>query len=497
MIFLRRRTGGHAADAGIGVVTVMFVMVVVLALSVTAAKVTVNNLASTTRDRQALAALATSEAGVSQAIAYLRSGSLGSLTCMEPAVGALPGPTCSGATESWTSAVNPRQVRLDGTAGGCTVSTDCTKVWIGTVRAYDPACAEKRQTPPLPCTGSYRIHTTGFSGDGPSARRLAVDVTAAPYPFPIGVFTEAFTGNGSIGIHRTSVFSNGCILNRQRDDAPGSGFQFEVDASGRPLLDVVHDQPAAAHTTDVTSTSNTVCGDGGGGERIHKPGRPACNATFRFDQTGLGGPLTSGDGCHGAHVRSDGSLYPTTSKFTQEELGRYGYRPRGLTDAQYDALRTQAQAQGTYNIATGSVGAALTALAAAGVSSPVLYWDSASVSLNLSSIPSVFKRTVNNDSPSCSTGSLTIVVSGPGNNLTYSGGSTSPYVVASLFVPDGKLTGQGGSNTIGTVFAKTIDLGGNPDFYMDRCFAANPPGGLLNVEVTNWREVDGTDVAGP
>ena len=52
----------------------------------------------------------------------------------------------------------------------------------------------------------------------------------------------------------------------------------------------------------------------------------------------------------GAYTRADGTKYPTTSLFTQAELQNYGYRPRGLTDAQYDALRSQAQAQGTYNI---------------------------------------------------------------------------------------------------------------------------------------------------
>lgn len=482
-------------DAGIGVVTVIFVMAVVSALSITAATLTINNLSNTSRDRQALAALATSEAGVSQAIAYLRTGSLGSLTCLEPPPGQAPGPTCQGTTESWTSALNPKQIRLDGTLGGCTNQLDCFKVWIGTVKPYSPSCPEQRATPPKQCTGVYRIHTTGYSGNGPSARRLAVDVQAAPYPFPIGVFTEAFSGNGAVGIHRMSVFSNGCIKNRQADSAGGSGFSFQWDsANNRPVLDVVHDQPASAHTTDITSTSNTVCGDGSGGERIHKPGLPACNLTFRFDQTGLGAALSPGDGCYGAYVRSDGSVYPTTSGFTAEDLARHGYRPRGLTDAQYDALRTQAQSQGTYNLASGSVSSALTSLANAGVMSPVLYWDNASVRLNLSTIPDAYKRAVDNNSTSCGAKSVTIVVSGPGNNLTYSNGNTSPFVVASMFVPDGTLTGNSGSNIIGTVFAKTIDLGGNPDFYMDTCFAANPPGGTLNVEVLDWREDDGRDI---
>jgi hypothetical protein len=497
MKVLGRVRQSHGTDAGVGVVTVIFVMAVVSALSITAASLTINNLGNASRDRQALAALATSEAGVAQAIAYLRTGNLGSLTCeISSDPSAAPPSSCSTSTNTWVNPTTPREVRLDGTAGACTAGLDCTKVWIGTLKKYAPGCPESRLTPPQRCTGSYRIHTLGFSGNGPSARRLAVDVEVAPYPYPIGIFTENFSGNGNVGVHRMSVFSNGCIKNRQRDDTSGSGFQFEWDAANnRPRLDVVYDQPASAHTTDIVSTSNNTCGDGSGGERIHKPGLPACNTQFKYDQTGLGASLAAGDGCHGAYTRTDASKYPTTSAFTPEELARYGYRPRGLTDSQYDALKSQAQAQGTYNIATGSVSTQLTALANAGIASPVLYWDSGDVSLNLSNIPAVFKRTINNDTTSCGTKSLTIVVSGPGNDFSFSNGNTSPYVVASMFVPDGTLTGQGGSNTIGTVFAKVLDVGGNVDFFMDRCFAANPPGATLDVEVTNWSEDDSKDVA--
>lgn len=496
MRIIRRLRSVHGPDAGVGVVTVVFVMAVVSALSITAATVTINNLGNASRDRQALTALATSEAGVAQAITFLRGGNLGSLTCEISSDPTAPLPsTCLGTTESWTSSVNPKQVRLDGSAGGCSAGIDCTRVWIGTLKKYMPGCPESRLTPQQRCTGTYRIHTLGFSGDGPSARRLAVDVEVAPFPYPIGVFTEAFSGNGNVGIHRMSVFSNGCIKNRQRDDMAGSGFQFEWDAAaGRPKLDVVHDQPAAAHTTDLISTSNNLCGDGAGGQRIHKPGLPPCNLQFRFDQSGLGAPLTPGDGCHDAYTRSDGTKHPKTSKFTPEDLARYGYRPRGLTDAQYDALLSQAKAQGTYNLPATSLNAQLSALAASGISSPVLYWDSGDISLNLADIPAAFKRTINNDATNCATNSLTIVVSGPGNDLKFTNGNTSPFVVASIFVPDGNLSGQGGSNTIGTVFAKTLDLGGNVDFYMDRCFAANPPGATLNVEAIDWREDDSRDV---
>ena len=65
-----------------------------------------------------------------------------------------------------------------------------------------------------------------------------------------------------------------------------------------------------------------------------------------------------GNGCHSSYTRTDLSVYPTTSKFTSADLQNYGYRPRGLTDAQYDALKTQAQAQAIVSAILGGSAAA-------------------------------------------------------------------------------------------------------------------------------------------
>jgi len=487
-LLARTRTSGHPED-GLGVVSVVMVMALVSPLTVTAVSLTVNNLGNAARDRQALAAMATSEVGVAQALQFLRGGHLSSLSCVEPAPGAAPGPTCLAGTPSWVSAARPREFRTDGVAGACTTAVDCVRVWIGTLVPYVPDCPGRRATPQVACSGTYRVHTTGISGNGPGRRALEVDVVVTPYPFPMGVFAEGFSGNGNVGVHRMSLFTNGCMLNRQRDDASGSGLQFAYDAAaGRPRLDLVYGQPAAAHATGEVSTSNQSCGSGGGGEPIHR--QAVCNVQFRFDQSGSGGPLTQGDGCRGAYAPTG---YPTTSKFDAAELERYGYRPRGLTDAQYDALRAQAQAQGTYNLPAGQVSPALSAVSQAGVTSPVLFWDAGDVSLKAADFPASFLRGLD-DTVACSSRSVTVVVSGAGHDLAYTGGNTAPFLVASLFVPDGQLTGQGGRNTIGTVFAKSIDLGGNVDFHMDRCFASNPPGAVLEAHVVNFREADGSDV---
>ena len=68
---------------GIGAVT---------AFAITATTLSMNNLKNTVRDKQANSALATSEAGVAEAIEYLRSAAkLGQLTCMEPVPATDPG----------------------------------------------------------------------------------------------------------------------------------------------------------------------------------------------------------------------------------------------------------------------------------------------------------------------------------------------------------------------------------------------------------------------
>jgi len=475
-------------------------MAVISSLVVIATALTISNLGNSSRDRQALSALATSEAGVAQAIQFLRGGNLAALTCVEPPAATAPGSTCQGAGPSWISAAAPMQVRLDGVAGNCIAAVDCFKVWIGRVAPFVPNCAARTATPPGKCYARYRIHSTGISGNGPGARRTAVDVQIAPYTFPLGVFSEqGFSGNGNVGVHSESIFTLGCIINRQSDASSGSGTRFEYDsAAGRTKLDLFYDRPAAAHAVGNVSTANNSCGTGSGGEPIHQTKN--CNPAFRFDQSGGGGNLATGGGrdsdnaaCRGSYVRADGSVYPTTSKFTEQDMQDIGYRPRGLSDAEYSALKTQAKGQGTYNIAVSGIPTRLNSLVASGINSPVLFWDNASVSLSSNDFPASFLRELN-DTVGCTQNSVTIIVTGPGHNLAYQGGNTSPYLVTSIFVPDGTLTGSGGRNTIGTVYAKTVDLGGNIDFYLDKCFANNPPGGTLDVEVTGFREDDSTDI---
>ena len=140
----------------------------------------------------------------------------------------------------------------------------------------------------------------------------------SPYPFPIGVFADRLSGNGNVGVHYESIFTNDCMMNRQDDSHPGSGVQFSWDnANNRPVRDLIYDQPTAAHATGTISTSNTSCGSSGGGDPIHETSSIntfSCNPTFLYDQDVSGGTLTAtGNPCYGAYTPSGGTKYPTTS----------------------------------------------------------------------------------------------------------------------------------------------------------------------------------------
>ena len=73
--------------------------------------------------------------------------------------------------------------------------------------------------------------------------------------------------------------------------------------------------------------------------------------------------------------------------------------------------------------------------------------------------------------------------------------NANTVLTASVFAPGPAPNGQvtkanGTGQLIGTLYADSIDMRGTADIYLDDCFLANLPGSLLNVTVTNYREID-------
>jgi hypothetical protein len=140
----------------------------------------------------------------------------------------------------------------------------------------------------------------------------------------------------------------------------------------------------------------------------------------------------------------------------------------------------------------------LAALTAAASTNAVVYYDlptgsgSQTVTIKPSDIPAMYYRAYNDNTNSCSLPSVVFIVRN--GDLTYntSGGqSQSGNLVSSMFVPDGTYSGQGNAGIIGTLFAASINsANGTQNWYLDNCFVTNPPGPIMSLRVTNYREVD-------
>ena len=477
----RLRPDRVEGERGAALLLVIGIGAVITAFAVTAVTLTTNNLRNTIRDKQANSALATGEAGVAEAIEYLRSAAkLSNLNCMEPVPLIEPATVppaqaaCFSSTQSWTSKKAPMQVAVDGGGTTCTVAQTCYKVWISTVTSYDPITA------PL---GKYVIHSTGKFGNGPASRSVVVDVGVRPYPFPIGVFAEQFTGAGGAGITRESMFTRNCVEGRASDTSSGGGLRFSGD------IDLANDMPPAVHTTSDISTGQCAQSS----NFVHKPGAP-CNTTVPdyYDQSDGGASLTSTPCFERWTSPKTGRKYPTTSKFTTTDLQNAGYRPRGLSDDVYATLESRAKAAGTYfTDRTANPFAALNAL---GGAQAVLYYKipaGQKVVLGPTNFPAAYLRT--EQDTGCTGNPVVIVVEGGDltlNSIGSGGGGVVTGIATSIFVPDGSYEGQGGVWVIGTLFAKEAKLAGTQDFRLDQCWVKNPPSAIIDVQVEGFREDD-------
>lgn len=453
---------GYRDDSGAALITVLLLLMALTAITTTVAVVTTNDTVSAGRDRQATGALATADAGVAAAFEYIRYNGVGGLNCLESDLAA-----CSSNPAGWTNPTSPQQVRVDGGSGPCVGGSICYSVWIGTVTKYDPPAVK---------TGRYRVHSTGYSGGGPGAKAVVVDVAATPAQFPIGVFGYQLTGNGGTLLSHEMLFTQDCVSPRY--DGSGNGTRFTG-------VDPYWGEPASANSTTYVSTDNN-CGSGG---RLHQSNPCPGNAAVNYDRSSLGAAITPSSGCAN-YGGSPISPQRTTTEFTLQMLQeQYGYRPGGLSDAEYEALRVRAVALGTYNVAPSTLVTKINDAVAAGVSHPVVYWDNGNVSLKESDIPTTFARTPG--SACTAPYSVTIIVRN--GDLVYQGGNSTWRSLA-VFVPEGNFRGNGGYNVLGTLFAQDLSLGGNEQWRLDDCFVDNMPGPLMNLEALTFMEDDRNDI---
>lgn len=455
------------SDRGSAMVITLMVLALVTALSTTVAVVTVNNLQGSRRAQAAGAALGAADAGIAQAMSYLRNSGVRDLGCTSAA------PASADCARAWGSA-NPTRVTLPGNSG------QAYEVWIEAVLPF-----------PANDPGSYRIHSIGTAA-GPASREVVTDLSVTTTDVPKGIFARTINGGGDASVARESIFSTGCVYSRSK-----------ISMSG---IDAAYGIPVAVHSSQIITDSN---GSGQYCPTTNKPihtlakgSTPAspCKAAYPHDQDSRGGDLAStacastqtsypeyygtsdlnGDGTtdvRGSFLKDDATLF---------EL--FGIRSPALTQSQIDQMRTIAQSQGNYWTQS-------TGWASPDEANAVMYFDlgqtDAGGTVDLNNVTG-FGRDANLSATDagCTTRSLIILVDGGNVKL-----NSNQRLTASVFLLSGSPYGQvlkanGTSQFIGTLYADTVNLTGTADLSMDACFLSNVSPALLDFTLGDYRELD-------
>src|SRR5687767_15525790 len=106
-------------DAGSALILTLMAMAVVMGMATTVAVVSINNLQSSMKAQHAGSALNAADAGIAQAMAYLRSTGVRRVNCS---------PTC--AANPWGNSAAPTSITLGG------VGRQAYKAWVEPVRPY-------------------------------------------------------------------------------------------------------------------------------------------------------------------------------------------------------------------------------------------------------------------------------------------------------------------------------------------------------------------------
>lgn len=515
-ILARLRARG-SDESGVALIAVVLFVLVAAALGSIVAVEGISGLRNANRDRASGAAQAISDTGVAEAMGYIRVHNLGTLQCMEPlSPGSSTWETAAGCTTAgWTDPLSPEVVSGGSVSSGtsCPVQsgTDCYEVWIGTIQSYLPgqgSPATSNYVPPRPAI--LRIHSTGFSGVGPGARAVAVDVTATPASFPLGVFGNSVNEpSDASAVQSESIFTSGNITVK----------------CGLTGWDYAYNIPAAIHAAGTITYAGGNCGGNipngysgpapigqqcmtNGGAPEDPYDQDGYTGNLKNGTSDVSGPYPNGSVCQNydqvdpafTSISSKPS-YSGTSLFTAQSLGAYGYMPGGLTTSEYSDLKAEAASEGTYdnepNLAT-----VLKNLVAQGVTNPVIYDDNGSAPTwgDLTSVPQFFRSPSSSGtigSGGCSAYSVTIIVRNGAINWNGNPPVSGESLVASIFVPD-QTSAQyafsiaGNVAIIGTLFAYSESFNGNttPAMQLDPCFIDNPPTGVLDLNLVNYHGVD-------
>ncbi|MGQ0845911.1 MAG: hypothetical protein ACT4QF_17450 [Sporichthyaceae bacterium] len=450
------------------------VMVMVTVLAGVGSALATRDMKGAGQAQQAGIALDVAEAGIAQAITYIRRSGTRKLSCY-PA-------TCT--TNPWNP-TTPVSVEVKG--GRWTA-------WIAPESIGNGDDGDR-----------YVIRSTG-TASGPAERTIEVEVTVAPIDLPKGIFGRTINLGGTVDLEQISIFTTGCVYKRDK-----------VTSNYAAGLDAAYGVPIGVHSSQIITESQ------GSGQYCSNTSKPIhgglnlaglslkpCNSAYPYDQDRFGGSLTAlplVGGLLSLVPCSAVSALPTytprdidlngtldvNGSFLRDDQAlfrSFGITRPALTDAQIEQLKITAQAQGTYytspngwTVPDGTVS-----------SHTVLFFDlSSTQTVDLKPLDgSLWSRTriTSAANPLCIDASLVVLVKG-GNAQLNGDSPLAASVYLSGAAPGGQLfKANGTADHIGMLYADTLDFAGNLGVSLDACFVANPPPSLFDLTTGAYRELD-------
>jgi hypothetical protein len=440
-------------DEGSAMILAVLVMALLAVLTTTILGVSVNNLGATRRTQDSARALDAADAGLTQAVAHLRSSGRRGLACS---------PTCT--TNPWGSSTTPMSQPVVG-------STDQRwQAWIA----------------PLPSSSArelrYRVTSRGLAGTGQRVVQADVALSLEPLGMPLGIFARSISGGGTPDLDGISIFTTGCVWNRTK-----LGFTSAPDAA--------YGIPTAVRSSRVITDSN---GNGSSScatndnKRIHKTAADRCRGAgdpLRWDQDSLGGSCAELASLHPTYYKAQNldadAANDVDGTYLQDDAALrdlFGIADDPLPPDKLDELRAVARAQGNYWTTT-----TYTVPQPDDHADSVMFFDLATAApgsvVDLKALGDTWSQ------DGCQQRSLLIVIDG--GNVRINGNSEIAASVVLTSKTYGEVDkGNGTPDFVGTIFANTVNLAGTIDLSLNACFLDNLSPSLYTAVVGDYRELD-------
>jgi hypothetical protein len=500
-------------QAGVAMVTVLFIGAALTALASAAAFGTIQEFRASGDDTRGAEALAYAEAGIDRMIEYIRSGQI---TWNDMRLAG-----CSDGSTVRTPLLLPT-----GTAGGNVGDLSAGKftaqMEVAALNA-DPAL----QVPPGACLapaatenprGTFHFAITS-TGTHPAATRVIRQIISiSALGLPVGIFAQNVTAGGTPIMDGLSLISPNNIYGREFIAFKGTDYYYKL-SDFWPGMSTTVNAPAAVHTTAAIylkqNSTNLQ-------EHPSKTSPSTLNCTANrstgdvgqsmWDQSGpqIGGDIPSGTPQCAGWVGSQVGP-PTTSAIASLS----GVTPKpDLSDQDYLTLRGSAKQYGLYckiesdNTKTctrlgetwvpGGIGgnAAGITVAETDVNFVLARYKTFVAYFEYANGQNVARNDIkwNGSVGPCSStpgANRTGVVVVRNGNFNIDG---STKINGAVFAREGAVVTAGTSSVNGTIIANTFDNRGSGTFTMNDptpgCWLQNMPGPFLEVKPLTWSEID-------